>query len=121
TVGAPRLLLRSLLMGIAHIIPILLPVGLAASGALDGVARARMIDVRLARAAAGNPLGSTPDLETRVSGTALVPGAEQRLITRTPLGPAGALDAAAPAAPAPIPVPVEEPYIPTGAATIPVL
>src|SRR5690606_8181647 len=121
TVGAPRLLLRSLVMGLAHVIPVLLPLGLAASGALDGLARARVIDVRLVDASAGAGSSGPPSLETRISAAsdASVP----QVITRAPLSEPRALDAA-PAAPAASLVPesaVEPPYIPTGAATIPVL
>lgn len=103
SVGARRLLPRSLLMGAAHVIPVLLPVGLAAAGALDGVADARVIDVRKARLAPAGA-GRTPSLEARVTGTHLTgPGApetigtDRQLITDTPM----VRTPAAPAAPTP--------------------
>lgn len=117
SVGAMRLLPRSLLVGIAHIIPVLLPLGLTASGALDGISRARMIDIRLVNRSEGAS-GRAPSLEALVNG--LTPGGEQRLITRTPLDAGRAVEASPAAAPIPDPVAVEEPYIPTGAATVPV-
>ncbi|MDQ0614175.1 pSer/pThr/pTyr-binding forkhead associated (FHA) protein/uncharacterized RDD family membrane protein YckC [Microbacterium sp. W4I4] len=119
SVGAPRLLLRSLLLGLSHVIPVLLPVGLAASGALDGVARARVIDVRLVRRAGGAALGGAPSLETRISDTTPDAASGQKVITRAPLDEARAVGAVpvVPAAPA---APAEAPYIPTGAATVPV-
>ncbi|HTN56565.1 MAG TPA: FHA domain-containing protein [Microbacterium sp.] len=120
TVGAPRLLLRSLLMGLAHIIPVLLPLGLAASGALDGLARARVVDLRLVDASAGSGPSGTPSLETRISAAPMDDASVQNVITRTPLSEARALDAV-PAAPLPPEAAVEAPYIPTGAATVPVL
>src|SRR5690606_29720508 len=98
TVGAPRLLLRSLLMGLAHIIPVLLPLGLAASGALDGLARARVVDLRLVDASAGSGPSGPPSLETRISAAPMDDASVQNVIPRTPLSEARALDAG-PAAP----------------------
>lgn len=118
TVGAPRLLLRSLVMGLAHVIPVLLPLGLAASGALDGLARARVIDVRLVDASAGAGSSGSPSLETRISAAPDAPAPQ--VITRAPLSEPRALDAA-PAAPLVPESAIEPPYIPTGAATVPVL
>ncbi|MGF2949103.1 FHA domain-containing protein [Microbacterium alcoholitolerans] len=129
SVGAPRLLPRSLLVGLAHIIPILLPLGLTASGALDGVSRVRVIDVKKARESAGAHLGGAPSLDARVNGTVAVPGVlaasgpEQRLITRTPLAEPHTVSVQPPApsaTPAPAQAPVQEPYVPSGAATVPV-
>lgn len=123
SVGALRLLPRSLLIGVAHIIPILLPVGLAASGALDGLARARMIDVRKVRAA-GAGLSGAPSLEAHVSGMPPEAGSGQRLITSAPGGPSRAVGAVPkPVTPEPTaaPAPVEAPYMPSGVATVPVL
>lgn len=124
TVGARGLLLRSLLMGAAHIIPILLPVGLAAAGALDGVAGARMIDVRKARLAPAGA-GRAPSLEARVTGSS-APGpvdAARALITNTPLSrvpAAGAVPAAAAAAvPAAAPQLPQPPQLPD-AGTVPI-
>lgn len=125
TLGASRLLPRSLVMGVAHIIPILLPVGLAASGALDGMAGARMIDVRKTRLA---PVGAgrTPDLEARVIGAGVpgVIGSERALITNTPLArtPASQAPGAATtgvAAAASAPVAPAQPHVPD-AGTVPV-
>lgn len=128
SVGAVRLLPRSLLMGLAHIIPILLPVGLAASGALDGLARARTVDMRMVRRSADATDGAIPSLETRVSGASPDAAPGQRLITSTPLREALSADAAAPMPPSPAPAaasspqaPSEAPYIPSGVATVPVL
>src|SRR5690606_29608942 len=123
TVGARGLFLRSLLMGIAHVIPILLPVGLAAAGALDGVAGARMIDVRKARLAPAGA-GRAPSLEARVTG----PGAPgpvdpgRALITNAPISrvPSPVATASVPAtAPAPQPTQPQPPQL-TDAGTVPV-
>ncbi|SJM45040.1 FHA domain-containing protein [Microbacterium sp. JB110] len=65
SVGAAGLFLRSALMGLAHVIPVLLPAGLAASGLLDGVAGARVIDVRRTKQAAADPVDA-PMLDARV-------------------------------------------------------
>lgn len=125
TVGARRLLPRSLLMGVAHIIPILLPVGLAAAGALDGVAGARMIDVRKARLASA-AAGRAPSLEARVTAAeeSTVIGGDGAVITATPISrvPGGVPPVAvavAPAAPAPAPVVPARPQLPD-AGTVPV-
>ncbi|GAA2860785.1 FHA domain-containing protein [Microbacterium arabinogalactanolyticum] len=125
TLGASRLFPRSLVMGVAHIIPILLPVGLAASGALDGMAGARMIDVRKARLAPAGA-GRTPDLEARVIGAGVpgVIGSERALITNTPLArtPASQAPGAATtgvAAAASAPVAPAQPHVPD-AGTVPV-
>jgi len=112
SVGAPRLFPRSLLTGLAHVIPVLLPVALAASGALDGLSGARVIDVRRARAATSAELG-TPSLDARVTGSDLItraPGARDRTVA-IPTEPAPSATAA-PQAPA-------QP-MPTGPGTIPV-
>ena len=125
TLGASRLFPRSLVMGVAHIVPILLPVGLAASGALDGMAGARMIDVRKARLAPAGT-GRTPNLEARVIGAGGpgVIGSERALITNTPLArtpasqaPGAATTGAAAAASAPVAPP--QPQVPE-AGTVPV-
>lgn len=124
TVGARGLFLRNLLMGIAHIIPILLPVGLAAAGALDGVAGARMIDVRKARLAPADA-DRVPNLEARVTG----PGAQspvdasRAVITNAPVSrvPAAVPVAGATASvPAPAPAPAPAPQALPDAGTVPV-
>jgi|GEM_PF-2399708 len=124
TIGARGLFLRSLLMGAAHVIPILLPVGLAAAGALDGVAGARVIDVRRARLApAGAGSGRAPSLEARVTG-ASAPGpvdAGRALITNTPISrvsTTGAVPAAG--ASASVSAPAPQPPQFTDAGTVPV-
>ncbi|WP_162893102.1 FHA domain-containing protein [Microbacterium halotolerans] len=72
SVGAAGMLPRSALMGLAHVIPVLLPVGLAASGVLDGVAGARVLDVRSTGRAAADlgdaPMPDGPMLDARVVG-----------------------------------------------------
>lgn len=118
SVGALRLLARSALMGLAHVIPVLLPVGLAASGALDAVAGARVIDVRKARRAGALSGGSSLEpLVTAVPAGSPTGSAEQSVITRTPL------TAAPLAAPSSAPPRAADPALPppSGAATVPVL
>ncbi|BDZ39586.1 RDD family protein [Microbacterium suwonense] len=139
SVGAARLFGRSLLMGVSHIVPVLLPISLAASGALDGVARARMIDLRRARQAVAPGADRMPNLEARVSATgspvqdAAAGGGRGPVtqvpltaapITQTPLTAAPALSpaqhtAATPAAPTPAPAAAAHPA-PTEVGTIPV-
>ncbi|MFD5224382.1 FHA domain-containing protein [Microbacterium sp. NPDC058342] len=115
TVGAARLLPRSLVMGLAHVLPVLLPVGLAASGALDGLSGARVIDVRKARQDPA-ALAIAPMLDARVIGTGAgeAPGAVG-VITATPLTRP---DASVEPAPAPAAAPVQPG--PSGAGTVPV-
>lgn len=113
SVGARGLFPRSLAVGVAHIIPILLPIGLLASGLLDGLARSRVVDIRKTRQSAPNEIGHALDLEARVTGaesqTMTADGAPG-VITHTPLTPPPAADQAPLAAPAvnvdagPIPV-----------------
>lgn len=103
SVGARGLFLRSLAMGLAHVIPVLLPVGLAAAGVLDGLGRARVIDVRKSRSAATDGMFLAPDLEARVTGpdaTAGVITAAPGVISQTP----ASLSQAAVAAPVADPV-----------------
>lgn len=93
SIGARGLFLRSLVLGLAHIIPVLLPVGLSASGLLDGLAHARVIDVRKTRRARADEPSFAPDLEARIVGgdaTAATPGAPG-VITQTPLTPPPAI------------------------------
>ncbi|MFK4762912.1 FHA domain-containing protein [Microbacterium sp. ZW T5_45] len=90
SVGARGLFLRSLVMGVAHVIPVLLPVGLASAGVLDGLARARMIDVRKALLTTGDDMFLAPDLEARVSGPDAAAGvitAAPGVISQTPVTP----------------------------------
>lgn len=90
SVGARRLLLRSLTLGVSHVIPVLLPVGLSASGLLDGLAGARVIDVRKTRGAVASGAGLAPDLEARVTGadsSTSVIGEAPGIITQAPLTP----------------------------------
>ncbi|MDT0156135.1 FHA domain-containing protein [Microbacterium sp. ARD32] len=119
TVGARRLLPRSLLMGVAHVIPVLLPVGLAAAGALDGVSGARMIDVRKARLATAAG-GRAPSLEARVTaaGESTVIGTDGAVIASAPISrvPGAAPASIAPASPASAPA---QPQLPD-AGTVPV-
>jgi len=119
TVGARGLFLRSVLMGVAHIIPVLLPVGLAAAGALDGVAGARVIDVRRARLAPSGA-GRAPSLEARVTGAPEPIGAGRSLITNAPISrvPASGPVPATASAPAPETTP-QAPQLPD-AGTVPV-
>lgn len=100
SIGARRLFLRSLVLGLSHVIPVLLPVGLSASGLLDGLANARVIDVRKTRQSPSSSAGRVLDLEARVTGadssTSIVaegPG----IISQTPLTPVAAPVAQAPA------------------------
>lgn len=133
SVGAAGLFLRSLLMGVSHVIPILLPVGLAASGALDGLARARVIDVTKARRAAATESTGAPVLDTRItlldarSGAPEPSRTGQGLITRAPVAASRtvAIPVAQPQsapAPAATPVAAAEPATPSpsGAGTVPV-
>ncbi|MER7447355.1 FHA domain-containing protein [Microbacterium sp. NPDC097977] len=90
SVGARGLFLRNLVMGLAHVIPVLLPVGLAAAGVLDGLGRARVIDVRKTRSAATDGMFLAPDLEARVTGPDAAAGviaAAPGVISQTPLSP----------------------------------
>lgn len=109
SVGALRLLPRSLVTGLSHIVPVLLPVGLSASGLLDGLAGARMIDVRRSRATAqSSGARGALDLTARVTGpdSSTTTVADQPgVITQTPLtSPPAAIAAPTPAvAPAPHP------------------
>ncbi|MFD5213693.1 FHA domain-containing protein [Microbacterium sp. NPDC058345] len=135
TVGAPRLFLRSALMGLSHAIPILLPVGLAASGALDGAAGARVIDVGKVSRSTVADLGGAPVLDarvTRLDSAAGMPGdsaSGQRLITRAPVAEPRTGDAAVavprtvalPTASAAA-LPAAEPalHVPTAVGTVPV-
>ncbi|SJN46162.1 putative transmembrane protein, RDD family domain [Microbacterium esteraromaticum] len=118
TVGAVRLLPRSLLMGAAHVIPVLLPVSLAASGALDAVVRARVVDVKKLRQSPGGEVRTRTHLEDRVAHADSTAGMPQRQgpITRVPT------TAAVPAAPGPAAVPAATPAPQTlsGPGTIPV-
>ncbi|MCM3778137.1 FHA domain-containing protein [Microbacterium hydrocarbonoxydans] len=106
SVGALRLLPRSLVMGLAHIVPVLLPVGLSASGLLDGLAGARVIDIRRTRVSAASGAGRTLDLTARVTGadssTATIAD-QPGVITQTPLtaAPAAIVAPTPTAAPAP--------------------
>ena len=107
SVGARRLFPRSLVIGLSHIVPVLLPVGLSASGLLDGLAGARVIDVRRTRRAAESGAGRAPDLAARVTGadssTSIIAD-EPGVITQTPLTAApAAIAPAAAVAPAPPP------------------
>lgn len=107
SVGARRLFPRSLVMGLSHVIPVLLPVGLSASGLLDGLAGARVIDVRRTRRSAESGAGRAPDLAARVTGadssTSIIADAPG-VITQTPLTAApAAIAPAAAATPAPPP------------------
>lgn len=114
SVGARRLFPRSLAMGLSHVIPVLLPVGLSASGVLDGLAGARVIDVRTTQRSAGTGVGRIPDLAARVTGadsSTSVIADEPGVITQTPL-------TAAPAAIAPAPAVAPAPQVEAG--TIPV-
>lgn len=111
SVGARGLFLRSLVLGVSHIIPVLLPVGLAASGALDPLARARVIDVRKTRGTTASASPMAPDLEARVTGPDAAPGVVASVpgvITQTPLTPAPM----APPEPAPAPVPLDAGSLP---------
>ena len=103
SVGAPRLFLRNLILGASHVIPIALPISFAASGMLDGIAGARVIDLRAARSAPTSQTGGAALLETRVSGIGsaeVVAAAKPELITRTPISqPASAQAALPPAGP----------------------
>lgn len=97
SVGARGLFLRSLAMGLAHVIPVLLPVGLASAGVLDGLARARVIDVRKTRRAANDGMFLAPDLEARVSGPDAAAGvimAAPGVISQTPLSQPQPVDVA---------------------------
>ncbi|GAA3932736.1 FHA domain-containing protein [Microbacterium soli] len=126
TVGAPGLLLRSLLMGAAHIVPVALPAVLAATGALDGVAGAQVIDVRRTRAAQSAGVRA-PSLDARVSGGDLITSTPLDRGQRDPAmqpalgagaqaaGAAATAPAAAPAQASPAPA-----LIPAGASTVPV-
>lgn len=100
SVGARRLLFRSLVLGLAHVIPVLLPVGLTASGMLDGLARARVIDIRKTQRSAASGVGRNLDLAARVTGadssTSIV-AEEPGVITQTPLTAAPAPITQAPA------------------------
>lgn len=114
SVGALRLFPRSLAMGLSHVVPVLLPVGLTASGLLDGLAGARVIDVRKSRVIAQNGAPRTLDLTARVTGadsstTAIAdqPG----VITQTPLTAAPAAIAA--------PTPTAAPAPQSDAGTVP--
>ncbi|WP_309127395.1 FHA domain-containing protein [Microbacterium sp.] len=130
SVGAGGLLLRSLLMGLSHAIPILLPVSLAASGALDGVARARVIDVGKVRGSTTAEIGGTAQLEarvTRLDDPSAAPEplpSRQSLITRAPVGPRTVAmpvpERAAPAAPATAATPEPAPAVASGPGTVPV-
>lgn len=87
SVGAPGLFLRSLLLGVSHVIPVLLPVSLAASGALDGIARARVVDLGAVRGGTAPGPGGAPELQTRMtrSDAGIEPPADAGVISRTPL------------------------------------
>lgn len=90
SVGARGLFLRSLVLGLSHIVPVLLPVGLTASGLLDGLAGARVIDVRKTRLQAAGGVRRGLDLEARVTGAdsaTSVIAAQPGVITQTPLTP----------------------------------
>lgn len=90
SVGARGLFLRSLVLGLSHIVPVLLPVGLSAAGVLDGLAKARVIDVRKTRLAAASGNFLAPDLEARVTGPDASEGliaAAPGVISQTPLSP----------------------------------
>lgn len=114
SVGAVRLLPRSLALGASHIIPVLLPVGLSASGLLDGLARARMIDVRRSRITAESGVSRTLDLTARVTGpdsTTTAIADQPGIITQAPL-------TATPAA-IPAPTPAVAPAQHSEAGTVP--
>lgn len=115
TVGAWRLLPRSAALALAHVIPILLPVALAASGSLDGLSRARVVDIRKARqsTSGAQDLSQLDDrlLEAHVVGANAAVAGHPGVITQAPV------TSAAPEHPA---VPPVQPG-PTGAGTIPVL
>jgi len=90
SVGARGLFFRSLVLGVSHVVPVLLPVGLTASGLLDGLAGARVIDVRKTRQSAASGVGRDLDLEARVTGggsSTSVIAAQPGVITQTPLTP----------------------------------
>lgn len=122
SVGARRLFPRSLVLGLAHIVPVLLPVGLTASGLLDGLAGARVIDVRKTRQAVAGGVYRAPDLEARVVGTGSSTSvtAEPGVITQTPLTPppAPGVIAQAPGAPAPAQAPAAQAPAPASAAPL---
>lgn len=124
SVGARGLFFRSLVLGISHIVPVLLPVGLAASGLLDGLAGARMIDVRKARQSATGGVRRELDLEARVTGadsSTSVIAAQPGVITQTPLTPppAPGVITQAPTAIPPAQAPVAQTQAPAPAPSIP--